>query len=1082
MDKKILGGLALLAAAAGIQAQPPAQPGLLDDGRRLVAQLKLEPTADAVLFQTTGLDRSNQLMQAVVDAGLNGDATLDDWANLHRALAGQAELAIQRGNLVGAITQLSYQEAYYNMLESDYNAALKTAMQLLEMEKNLPPAFLGRAYKTVADDLRRLGRANEALEAYREAKRLGAASGGPAADAPSQGWFAGLWLRIVETEIQLRNLDAARTDSDQFLAAATAGVDAFRPSALIASADIMVAEGRYSPAIDAIKQVHALLNDPNPMATLNLEVSNIAGTIVTETLGPLDYTQAIATANRMQAELGDVFLVEPLVQASLLVRRRLAGDLDGVLRQLTQTLEQSRASGDKFGQIQALEALAATYSGFNSRDNQITALEQSLDLTRSVLPPNGLPDGPALAGLYFGVLDLLGSAYADAGQFGKAGPMFQELKEKLNLLTKARVRLYAMRHFGAELLIGQARVLELQSKRDEAKDLLLGLLAGKAGDVRFSRGDVLQQLARLERDEGDVPASAGYYEQAIAAFSQQREPNRELLEHLEYARYLLTAGSGVPDSLAKAGTHLDLAAQQSASVNQFQARWRVEYEFGLLAERSGDRAGAIARYRAAVALLEEVRASLSQQAGRQSLLDNDIVQDLYAGLTGLLTAGGNTSEAWQSIERGKARSFLELLGARGTASADAAPELKEIHELEQQVLNAKVELESEDEQTQTRTMRDRNVVQAELYRLEKQFALARQQAFLGKTRAGQSIALGSIALDAAQKLLPPKTTLLEYAFLRDGVTAFVVTRSGTKQLRWQLDAKDLEHKVKDDLLPLLAYHSSDADVNAKLAAVSRLLIDPVAKSLPRENERLIIVPTGYLNYLPFEALKLPDGRSMVDAFTISYLPSASTLQFIGARKPLLSSLFLGAIGNVSVEGAPTLPGTLTEVDAIAKLEPGATRVIGEDFTHDRAREALTRYDVVHFATHGDVDSNAPLFSAVLTSPGEHAQSRLWLYEIQALKLRAALVVLSACQTGKGRVRGGDEVAGFTRTLLLAGADTVVASLWDVSDKSTAELMEGFYRSLRAGQPAAVAIRTGILAVRKKFPHPTYWAAFVMTGI
>src|ERR1035438_2002587 len=122
--------------------------------------------------------------------------------------------------------------------------------------------------------------------------------------------------------------------------------------------------------------------------------------------------------------------------------------------------------------------------------------------------------------------------------------MFQELKEKLNLLTKARVRLYAMRHFGAELLIGQARVLELQSKRDEAKDLLLGLLAGKAGDVRFSRGDVLQQLARLERDEGDVPASAGYYEQAIAAFSQQREPNRELLEHLEYARYLLTAGGG----------------------------------------------------------------------------------------------------------------------------------------------------------------------------------------------------------------------------------------------------------------------------------------------------------------------------------------------------------------------------------------------------------------------------------------------------------------------------------------------------------------------------------------------------------
>jgi CHAT domain-containing protein len=90
--------------------------------------------------------------------------------------------------------------------------------------------------------------------------------------------------------------------------------------------------------------------------------------------------------------------------------------------------------------------------------------------------------------------------------------------------------------------------------------------------------------------------------------------------------------------------------------------------------------------------------------------------------------------------------------------------------------------------------------------------------------------------------------------------------------------------------------------------------------------------------------------------------------------------------------------------------------------------------------------------------------------------------LSACKTGKGRVLGGDEVAGFTRTLLLAGADTVVASLWDVSDESTAELMEGFYRSLRAGRPAAVAMRSSMLAVRKKFPHPMYWAAFVVTGI
>ena len=1082
MDMRLLGGFVFVAAAVGIPAQMPAQPALPDEGRRFVAQLKLEQSADTILFQATGLDRSNQFMEAVVNAGLDAAATLDDWSNLHRALTGQAELAILRGNFGGATTYLTLQVGYYNALESDYQAALETARQNLEMQKKHQPGLLPFGYTAIGDDLRKLGRPNEALEAFREASRAGAALAEPTANVQSQGWFAALWLRIVETEIQLGSLDAARDETDQFLAAAATRPDAFRARALIASADLMVAEGRYSPAIDRIKQVHVLVKNQDALSSLNSEVTNVASTIVSETLGPLDYAQAMTTAKRVQAELGDVFLVEPLVQASLLVRRRLAGDLDGVLRQLTQELEQSRAGGDKFGQIQALEALAATYSGYNSQDNQVAALEEALDLTRSVLPPNGLPDSPAMAGLYFGVLDILGSVYADTRQFGKASLLFQELKDKLRLLTRAKIRLYAQRHFGAELLLGQAHMLELQSKPDEAKTLLLGLLAGQPGEPRFDRGAVLERLARLERDQGDVLTAAATYEQAVAAFSEQRDPNRELSVHLEYARYLLTAAAGVPDSLTKARTHLDAAARQAESVNQFHARWRVEYEFGLLAEGSGDSAAAILGYKAAVARLEEVRAGLSQPEGRQSLIDNDLVRDLYARLTGLLTYAGNSSEAWQSIERAKARSFMELLSGRNSASrGDAAPELKEIDDLAQQILNVKIQLALDGGQPPSRSTSDRNL-QPELNRLEKQFALARHQASLQNTRAGQSVALGSIALDAAQELLPPDATLLEYAFLRDGITAFVVTRSDARQLHWRLDLNELKSSVTT-LLPLLAEaNSTEAEVNAALARVSRLLIDPVARNLPHKNARLIVVPTGFLNYLPFEALKLPDGRSMIDAFTMSYLPSASALQFISARKPLPGSLFLGAIGGVRVEGAVALPGTLAEVDAIGRLEPGATRVTGRDFTHDTARDALTRYDVVHFATHGDVDSNAPLFSALLTSPGPHEPSRLFLYEIQALKLHARLVVLSACRMGKGRLLGGDEVAGFTRTLLLAGADAVVASLWDVNDASTAELMRGFYASLRAGQPTAAALRTSILAVRQKFPHPKYWAAFIMTGV
>jgi len=177
-----------------------------------------------------------------------------------------------------------------------------------------------------------------------------------------------------------------------------------------------------------------------------------------------------------------------------------------------------------------------------------------------------------------------------------------------------------------------------------------------------------------------------------------------------------------------------------------------------------------------------------------------------------------------------------------------------------------------------------------------------------------------------------------------------------------------------------------------------------------------------------------------------------------------------------------LPGTLSETAAIAKLYPKAPRVIEKQFTHDQAVRALQEHDQVHFATHGLFDESAPLFSALLLGDSEGGRSRLSLYEVMDLNLRARLVVLSACETNRGKLMGGDEVAGLTRTFLTAGAETVISSLWKVSDESTALLMQGLYRRLRAGVAPSVALRESELEVKKQFPHPFYWAPFVETGV
>jgi CHAT domain-containing protein len=251
--------------------------------------------------------------------------------------------------------------------------------------------------------------------------------------------------------------------------------------------------------------------------------------------------------------------------------------------------------------------------------------------------------------------------------------------------------------------------------------------------------------------------------------------------------------------------------------------------------------------------------------------------------------------------------------------------------------------------------------------------------------------------------------------------------------------------------------------------------------LPSGVTRLVVVPAGYLNYLPFQVLPMEDGRAVIERYSVSYLPSASTLMLLGEAPKFTRDLFLGALGDVSVDGWAPLPGTLRETDGIARIVPEAARASGAQLTHERAVKALQENRQVHLATHGLLDDHSPLFSALLLSPAPGQASRLSLYELMDLKVRSQLVVLSACETGLGALLGGDEVAGLTRTLLGAGARTVVSSLWKVSDDATALLMQAFYRRMRTGDNPSAAMRAAALEVRKQYPHPFYWAPFLVTG-
>jgi CHAT domain-containing protein len=257
-----------------------------------------------------------------------------------------------------------------------------------------------------------------------------------------------------------------------------------------------------------------------------------------------------------------------------------------------------------------------------------------------------------------------------------------------------------------------------------------------------------------------------------------------------------------------------------------------------------------------------------------------------------------------------------------------------------------------------------------------------------------------------------------------------------------------------------------------------LLIAPLSDDLAA-HQQLIVVPHGALHYLPFHALY--DGTSfLLEEYEISYLPAASLLRYCQRpADPVSGQLVYGR----SHHGR--LPYAVQEALEVASLL-GAPAFLEGDATLARLREAAPGCRVIHLATHGAFRADSPLFSGLALADG-------WLSTLDVfdLRLAASLVVLSACQTGRNVVGGGDELLGLMRAFLYAGAASVLLSQWAVQDQAAAQLMESFYGKLMIGWPKGAALQHAQRHVigrqgeqgqpAETFAHPYFWAPFFLVG-
>ncbi|HYG80642.1 MAG TPA: CHAT domain-containing protein, partial [Pyrinomonadaceae bacterium] len=310
-----------------------------------------------------------------------------------------------------------------------------------------------------------------------------------------------------------------------------------------------------------------------------------------------------------------------------------------------------------------------------------------------------------------------------------------------------------------------------------------------------------------------------------------------------------------------------------------------------------------------------------------------------------------------------------------------------------------------------------------------------------------------------------------------------------------------------------AVHKADTELPGAASRLSQMVLSPVAAEL--DTKRLLIVPDGALQYVPFSALPVPSvstnedegaRRQLVFNHEIVTLPSASTLAFLSreARKrtpsPKACALFADPVfggeddervKNKIKGGFKRLRHTRKEAEAISAITGPEGTLQALDFEASRSavlNTDLTQYRIVHFATHGLADSVHPELSGVVLSlvdeEGEAQDGFLRLYDIYNLRLSADLVVLSACRTALGKDVRGEGLVGLIRGFMYAGASRIVASLWEVDDVATAELMTLFYRGMHRGLPYAAALRNAQVKWLEQTDtnhSPFYWAAFTIQG-
>ncbi len=687
----------------------------------------------------------------------------------------------------------------------------------------------------------------------------------------------------------------------------------------------------------------------------------------------------------------------------------------------------------------------------------------------------------------------IGNAYLQQPQEEPALNAYEQALQRPEINTNPVLKAYAIANIG-EIYRRQDKIDDAEVKLNQA----LALFDQYADPLEKRR--VIALLANIARDRGQIDRAIKLYQQALALYEKASDRLGMGRAYAGLASLYL-----MQKQFTDAQQTYQKAIELAEAEQDNDTLWHAYWGLGCCQHVAAELSEAIDSFNKSLELINSRQEDLRTDEGKVAFLEN--VQDVFEKLltvhlelaqTGtqdykaaLGVAEDARGQALQDLMKGRKRQRSRFVDTQG----EPATELNSLG-----VIRAA----------------NRKAVQAASgVRLDPPDD-PRVQAASGipSNLLNEFGMVPDAEADQQVPKLPPLARLVFYV-LSDRTAIFAVTPDGKVQghvvplgedaiaarvthLRKALSVDEVSRGLRKlGSVPPAEPGITAVKLETLLQNLYAELIAPVADVLPTDGTPVVIEPHCSLWLVPFAALQLPDGTWMGDRWSLIYAASACTLDEIRQEPcytPLANSKIL-AVGNpimpmvpdhdgVKIELQP-LPGAEAEVKSIVELFPQqqCTLLIGQKATEANVKQLAQSHNIVHLATHGIAYGSDPLASLVAFSPTEHENGLLTAREvIQSASLPADLVVLSACQTGLGRITG-EGMLGLSRAFLLAGARTVVVSQWSVSDSATMELMVAFYKNYLQSGNKAIALQQAMQAVRSQdeYSHPRYWAPFIVVG-